>query len=99
MMNVVTLIARRIAYEAGIAAVLMSLYACASEPLYAPVELAPESAINAEDVEQIPIQEVSERERAAQYQVRCFGPFGNERTPGSRVVVCAPPDQEGRSGR
>lgn len=55
---------------------LLSLFACAEQPIEPQVSRAGDVAINAEDVEQIPIQEVSARERAARDARRCGGPGG-----------------------
>ncbi len=86
-MNAVTTTARRVAYGAGVAALLLSLYGCARERMYAHVEPTTEAVISAEDAEQVPIQDRGPRERAAR---PCEGPFGDERTPGSRLVGCGP---------
>ena len=87
-MNAVTTTARGVAYGAGIAALLLSLYGCARERLYAPVESTPGAVISAEDAEQVPIQGVSGRERAAEAARGCEHPSGDEHVPGSRVVEC-----------
>ncbi len=86
-MNAVTTTACRVAYGTGVAALLLNLYGCARERMYAQVEPTTEAAISAEDAEQIPIQDQGPREQAAR---PCVGPFGDSRTPGSRVVGCGP---------
>ncbi len=88
-MNAVTTNSRRVAYGAGIAALLLSLYGCARERIYANVESTPESVISAEDAEQIPIQALGGRDRASGNAGRCDGPSGDPTVPGSRVVQCA----------
>ncbi len=88
-MNAVTTTARRVAYGAGVAILLLSLYGCARERMYAHVESTPEAVISAEDAEEVPILETSGRERAAEAARRCEGPSGDQSVPGSRVVQCA----------
>ena len=75
-MNVVTTTAHRVAYGAGVAALLIGLYGCARERMYAHVEFTTEAAINAEDAEQVPIQGQSARERAAENARNCRSPAG-----------------------
>ncbi len=75
-MNAVTTTARRVAYGAGVAALLVSLFGCARERMYAHVESTTEAAINAEDAEQVPIQGQSARERAAENARDCRSPAG-----------------------
>ena len=94
-MNVIVVTARRVAYQAGIAVLLLSLYGCARERIYAHVESTTEAVIGAGDTVQIPIQGISGRERAAQDANPCVGPFGDSSTPGSRVVGCGPGDPWG----
>ena len=86
-MNAVMITARRVAYGTGVAALLLNLYGCARERMYAHVEPTTEAVISAEDAEQVPIQGQGPRERAAR---PCVGPFGDDRTAGSRVVGCGP---------
>jgi len=52
---------------------LMSLVACAEQPTEPQAPRAANVVINVDDVEQIPIQEVSARERAAREARRCGG--------------------------
>ena len=75
-MKAVTITARRVAYGAGIGALLVSLYGCAAQQMYAHVESTTEAAISAEDVEQVPIQGQSARERAAENARDCRSPVG-----------------------
>ena len=88
-MNAVMITARRLAYGTGVAALLVGLYGCAREPMYAHVETTPAAVISAEDAEEVPIYPRSGRERAAEAARHCDGPSGDERAPGSRVVECA----------
>ncbi len=88
-MNAVTAISRRVTYGAGIAALLLSFYGCARERMYAHVESTSEVAINAEDVEQVPIPQNSGPERAPGAARSCDGPSGDQSAPGSRLVQCA----------
>ncbi len=87
-MNAVMITARRVAYQAGIAVLLLSLYGCARERIYAPVESTPGAVISAEDAEQVPIQALGGRDRAPGNAGRCDGPSGDPTVPGSRVVEC-----------
>ena len=75
-MNAVTTTARRVAYGAGVAALLVSLFGCARERMYAHVESSTEVAINAEDVEQVPIPQNSGPETAVEAARRCRSPTG-----------------------
>ena len=81
-MNAVTTTARRVAYRAGAAALLLSLCGCAAEPLYVHVETTPEAVVRAEDAEQVSIQETSTAEAAS----RCRE---NASNPGARVECSA----------
>ncbi len=92
LMNAIVVTARGVAYQAGIVVLVLSLYGCARERIYTHVESTPKAVISAEDAVQIQIQEVSERERAAQDANPCVDPFGDWRAPGSRVVGCGPGD-------
>ena len=81
--------ARRVAYGAGVAALLVGLYGCAREGAYANVESTPAAVISVEDAEEVPIAPRSGRERAAESENRpCDGPSRDPRAPGSRVVDC-----------
>ncbi len=80
-MNAVTTTARRVAYGAGFAALLLSLYGCARERMHAHVESPPEAVISAEDAEDVPIQDQSARDRAAENARNC-------RSPGGARVEC-----------
>jgi len=84
-MNAVIITARRLAYGTGVSALLLNLYGCAAERMYAYVEPTTEAVISAEDAEQVPIQDQGPRGRAER---PCQGPHGDVRTPGSRVVGC-----------
>ena len=80
---------RRVAYGAGVAALLVVLYGCARERMYAHVGSTAAAVISAEDAEEVPISPGSGLERAAEAARHCDGPSGDERAPGSRVVECA----------
>lgn len=86
-MNAVMITARRLAYGTGVFALLLNLYGCAGERMYAYVEPTTEAVISSEDAEQVPIQGQGPRARAAR---PCQGPHGDVRTAGSRVVGCGP---------
>jgi len=89
VMNAGATTARRVAYEAAVAALLVGLYGCARERMYAHVESTPAAVISAEAAEEVPISPRSGRERAAEAARHCDGPSGDESAPGSRVVECA----------
>ena len=57
----------------GAAILLLNVGGCATEQTAFEVRRSTEVDINVEDVEQIPIQEVSARERAARQAERCGG--------------------------
>ena len=86
-MKAITNICYRAACVASITTLILSGYACARESMYAHVEPIPEAVIAAEDAVQVPIQNRGTRDRAAK---PCEGPYGDVRTPGSRVVGCGP---------
>ena len=86
-MNAMTNIVYRAASVTSITILMLSPYACARESMYAHVEPTTEAVISAEDAEQVPIQDRGAQDRAAR---PCEGPFGDVRTPGSRVVGCGP---------
>jgi len=64
----------RAVYRAGTAALLLGLMACAGQPTESQVPRAADLAISAEEVEQIPIQELAARARAAREARRCRDP-------------------------
>ena len=88
-MNAVTITAHRVAYGAGVAMLLLSLYGCARERIYVHVESPPEAVISTEDAEEVPIRDTSGSDRAAEAARHCDGPSGDQSVPGSRVVQCA----------
>ncbi len=73
-MNVVRSCVSQAVFRASTATLLLSLLACAGQVTESQVPPASEVAISAEDVEQIPIQDVAARERAAREARRCRGP-------------------------
>ncbi len=70
-MNFVTNCASRLAHGACITTLLLSLFACAGQPTESQVQSTTEVAINAEDVEQVPIPQSSGPEAAAEAARRC----------------------------
>jgi len=72
-MKIVRRCVGRAVFGAGTTTLLLSLFACAEQPTEPQAPRAANVVINTEDVEQIPIQEVSARERAAREARRCGG--------------------------
>ncbi len=85
-MNAVTTTVRRVAYGAGVAALLLSLYGCARERMYAHVESTPEAVISAADAEQTPIP-TTRRDSATETTNGDCAP--NPSNPGARVECTA----------
>ena len=75
----------RAVFAPSVTTLLLSLFACAEQPTEPQAPGAANVVINTEDVEQIPIQEVSARERAARESRRCGG---------SGRVGCDPDEEE-----
>ncbi len=75
-MNIVTSCASRLAHGACITTLLLSVFACADQPTESQVQSTSEVAINAEDVEQVPIPQNSGPETAVEAARRCRSPTG-----------------------
>ena len=75
-MDIVASCARRLAHEACITTLLLSVFACAGQPPESQVESTTEIAVNAEDVEQVPILQNSGSKSAVEVARRCRLPTG-----------------------
>ena len=75
-MNAVANILNRVADRASIATLLLSLFACAGQPTESSTTSTAAGAIGVENAEQVPIQEQSARERAAENARNCRSPAG-----------------------
>ena len=77
--SIIKSIARRTAYGVSVTTLLLNLFACATEPTYSYLPSTTEVPIGVEEVVQVPIEEKSARERAAENIQPCKDLFGDGR--------------------